>query len=188
MFFPNVDLPLASQLVMLTISTLLFGLAGLRQNIQNQFSNNNSEKGSKSDTSNEKGDFIQSKINKIRQETLESLTKMGKTFRACIYLGIISIVLLAMNYYWFKTTSLDNVFFIFFAIQLYGLGVNVHRFKKFYELDIEEEYRKLDKQWENISFVVSKLRKGETFPVDNLIKEKRDGLLKCLWNNIKSFR
>ena len=156
MFFPNVDLPLASQLVMLTISTLLFGLAGLRQNIQNQFSNNNSEKGSKSDTSNEKGDL--------------------------------SIVLLAMNYYWFKTTSLDNVFFIFFAIQLYGLGVNVHRFKKFYELDIEEEYRKLDKQWENISFVVSKLRKGETFPVDNLIKEKRDGLLKCLWNNIKSFR
>ena len=83
-------------------------------------------------------DYMFSVMSKRKYFIINKLENIGGTFRLCIYIGIVVIIGLILNNFW-KLGIIEYGIILLFIIQSWGLFLNVHRFKEFYELDLEEE-------------------------------------------------
>src|SRR3989338_2776326 len=146
-FFTNVpysiEVSIALELGIITIFTIFFSFAGIKSNLQSEFKGKIEllRKDYKDKISKANLDYTISKLNQKYFYLGNLLTISGQTFRICIYFGIVSILILGV-YAYIKWVILFHFFLAILLLQLLGLYQNVHRFKEFYELDLEREFHK----------------------------------------------
>ena len=146
-FFTNVpfsiEMSIALEIGIITIFTIFFSFAGIKSNLQSEFKDKIEllREQYKNKVSKANLDYIVSKLNQKHFYLGTLLTISGQTFRICIYFGIFSILILGV-YEYLKWVILFHLFLMILLLQFLGLYQNVHRFKEFYELDLEREFHK----------------------------------------------
>ena len=178
-YYPiSLEISIPLEFGILTIFTLFFSFAGIKSNLQNQFREKMIDFIEENKNfSRNKIDILLSIIDKRQKDILSLLGDMGKTFRLCIYFGIAIIPLLFLNDY-FKSISFEMFIGILVLSQLWGLFINVHRFKEFYELDLEEEIEEQKLRFEKVNIAA---HEGNYEILQQILKKK-----KGLWGNLKS--
>ena len=146
-FFTNIpfttEMSIALELGIITIFTIFFSFAGVKSNLQSEFKDKveSLREQYKNKINKANLDYLISKLNQKYYFLGELLTISGQTFRICIYFGIFALVVLGAFQY-LKLVILYHIFLVILLLQLLGLYQNVHRFKEFYELDLEREFHK----------------------------------------------
>ncbi|MEK6932566.1 MAG: hypothetical protein AABW56_02105 [Nanoarchaeota archaeon] len=178
----SVETIITLEVSLLAIFTLFFGFTGLKKIIKDEFENNikfvneffKKNKGAK--------DFMFSKMERSYSKTLKLLKELGKTFRSCIYLGLANIVIIILNEY-LSIILLEIIILAIFFYQLIGLCINVHRFKKIYELDLQAEF---DDAKDLIGAVDKTYNEKNYSIIEDYNKKKERGIIYCLFDDIIS--
>lgn len=122
---------------LLTILAIFFSFSGIKSILNQEYHEKRNllkDSGLKQDQL----DFVVSRMDKKLRRAFVILESMGRTFRICIYLGIPAILLLIL-YQYTQTAFVHVIFYFLVCIQLWGVFVNVYRFKNVYELNLGEE-------------------------------------------------
>ncbi len=179
----SIDIIITLELGIITIFTIFFSFAGVKSNLQSEFNDKIEElhKGYKDKISKANLDYL---ISKLRQKYffITKLLKIsGQTFRICIYMGILALVLLGF-YKYLNLLVIYHFILLVLLLQLLGLYQNVHRFKEIYELDLEREFHK-EKSY--LELIQSTIKYGDYDAIGKLSK-KEERLFKRFITDIKS--
>ena len=134
----NLETSITLELGILAIFTIFFSFAGIKSNIQNEFRQTTIQFLDKYKLTKKVLDFVTSTMDKKYKIVTNLLREMGRTFRFCIYIGLPIIIVLIINEE-LKLLWLEIIILLAIVTQIWGIFLNVHRFKTFYELDLEEE-------------------------------------------------
>ena len=141
------EVPITLELGILTIFTIFFSFSDIKSRIKEGFQNN---KNTYPLISKEEEDTFISFMDKLQNQMFELLEVMGDTFRTGIYGGLMLLLLIILNGF-LKLGFIQIVTLVGILIQLWALGLNVHRFKTFYELDSEKEFKEQQLMFESIN-------------------------------------
>ena len=141
------EVPITLELGILTIFTIFFSFSDIKSRIKEGFQN---KKDTYPLTSKEEEDTFISFMDKLQNQMFELLEVMGDTFRTGIYGGLMLLLLIILNGF-LKLGFIQIVTLVGILIQLWALGLNVHRFKTFYELDSEKEFKEQQLMFESIN-------------------------------------
>ena len=142
------EVPITLELGILTIFTIFFSFSDIKSRIKDGFQKN---KDVYPLTSKEEEDTFISFMDKLQNQMFELLEVMGDTFRIGIYGGLMLLLLIISNDLFLKLGFIQIVTLFGILIQLWALGLNVHRFKTFYELDSEKEFKEQQLMFESIN-------------------------------------
>jgi len=179
----SIDIAMTLELGIITIFTIFFSFAGIKSNLQSEFNEKieGLRKQYKTTINKTNLDYL---ISKLRQKYffITTLLKIsGQTFRICIYLGILALVLLGF-YEYFQLIVIYHFFLFILILQLLGLYQNVHRFKEIYELNLEREFHK-EKSY--LDLIQSAINYKDYDLIGNL-KKRKEGVFKRFAIDIKS--
>mgnify|MGYP001572193896 CR=1 FL=1 len=179
----NTEVFIALELGIITIFTIFFSFAGIKSNLQSEFKDNIDSLREQYKTKIAKSnlDYLISKLNQKYYYLGKCLTISGQTFRICIYLGILAIIILGIHSY-LELVVFYHFFLAILLLQLLGLYQNVHRFKEFYELDLEREFHK---EKEYLELIQSAFNIKDYDSIGEF-KKKEKGVFKRLISDIKS--
>ena len=176
------DATLTLEVGILTIFTLFFTFAGIKSNIQNEFKHQILQYIRDNNPADEEIDYILSNMSKRQSSVIRLLEDIGRTFRICIYLGIVIIIGLVFNNF-LKYGWLQFIIILFLLIQLWGLFLNVHRFKVFYELDLEEE---IEEHKIRLKFINKAISEKNYEILENINDKRKNSLRDGLILDVKS--
>jgi len=123
----------------LAIATLVFGFSTIRKEVKDNL------KGLNKDIKNEKPqrkDFIKTTLNKEIQKLEKDLESIGNFFRKCIYFNILSLFFIIVNQF-LSFGILDAFIILFIVFSSVIIGINVHRFKRIYNFDVNKKIDEL---------------------------------------------
>jgi len=195
----NLETILSYEIGILAIFTLFFTFVGIKSEVNKKFDTMLKRNGQKNEVGSEltpeQIDIVNTRINKRRTSILGLLDDMGRTFRINIYSGLVSIVflfiLLKIQDDFPKTSGAFEVIILFiFAIQLFGLFLNVRRFKKIYSLDIYEELERERSIYlalaEGLKEIQEKMDEKRLKHLQRKLARLKENWIQSLYKDIKS--
>ena len=149
------EVPITLELGILTIFTIFFSFSDIKSRIKEGFQDNKYHRGGHSFKNQEELDTFVSFIDKLQTQMFELLEVMGDTFRTGLYGGVVLLLLIMLNDLFVKLSFIQLIILFGILVQLWALGLNVHRFKTFYELDSEQEFKEQQLVFESINKAAS---------------------------------